>query len=552
MGVPGFFNWVKNKTSNKFTIDVLNKKVDNLYIDTNGLIHPSCSQIINNLTYFISIEQLEKLMINNVIDNITNLIKIVNPQQLIYIAIDGVAPFAKITQQRARRYKKYFEDEYNLKEKKINYTNWSNVNITPGTPFMEKLHNHLKLFVDEFNSKNNIKMIYSSCYCSGEGEHKIIQYINSHTNNNINVIYGLDTDLIFLSIISKITKKQEIYLIRENPNIKDKLVYEYISINIFITNLLYLFTKYSSSIQLNSEIYTVIGKTGNEIKNLQNKCENMIIDFIFICFLIGNDFIHNLPFYDVTNLEIIIKIYINLYCKFGQGTIASSQAQNLINLSEKQQINIIFLNELFEELANQEKYIFKQKINNKNIPQDIKDIRERLNIVNIYDKITTYEDYKFKHYEYYCHTNYNQEIIIEKMSNEYLNGIKWTFDYYFNINNNDLLNASCPSWDWTYLFLNMPFISDVSKYIKKYNININEIAFKESNKLHFKQQLLYVIPRKYIKDIDLNLFNIMNDIKYSYLFPDNFLIDTQDKNILWKCEPIIPYVNAETIKKIII
>lgn len=38
------------------------------------------------------------------------LVKIVNPQKLIYIALDGVAPRAKINQSRDRRFKSGIED----------------------------------------------------------------------------------------------------------------------------------------------------------------------------------------------------------------------------------------------------------------------------------------------------------------------------------------------------------------------------------------------------------------------------------------------------------
>jgi len=63
------------------------------------------------------------------------------------------------------------------------------------------------------------KIIFSDTTERGEGEHKILQYIKK---NNIqkSVIYGLDADLIMLSIVSN---KENIYLLRERTeyNIED-------------------------------------------------------------------------------------------------------------------------------------------------------------------------------------------------------------------------------------------------------------------------------------------------------------------------------------------
>ena len=82
---------------------------------------------------------------------------------------------------------------------KKNKIKWSNAVITPGTIFMEKLHNELK----EYSRNNKITTTYSSYHECGEGEHKILQHIKQNKPSN-SVIYGLDADLIFLSLASEI------------------------------------------------------------------------------------------------------------------------------------------------------------------------------------------------------------------------------------------------------------------------------------------------------------------------------------------------------------
>ena len=44
-------------------------------------------------------------MMNEIFDKILQLLKIVKPTKLLYIAIDGPAPKAKLNQQRMRRFK---------------------------------------------------------------------------------------------------------------------------------------------------------------------------------------------------------------------------------------------------------------------------------------------------------------------------------------------------------------------------------------------------------------------------------------------------------------
>ena len=122
-------------------------QIDELYIDGNCLLHPVCMKTYseNKSLLRTNIKQLEMLMIVNIVTYIDDMVNIVNPSTLVYISIDGVAPFAKNKQQHSRRYKSIHEQRM-IKRISKKYDQpyeqpWNNSAITPGTEFMEKITN---------------------------------------------------------------------------------------------------------------------------------------------------------------------------------------------------------------------------------------------------------------------------------------------------------------------------------------------------------------------------------------------------------------------------
>ena len=117
----------------------------------------------------------------------------------VYIAMDGLVPYAKIVQQRYRRFRKP-ENPTAVFDRH---------QISPGTPYMKELTDAVAARFPE--------AVISSTLEPGEGEHKIFQWLPT-TAKKV-TIYGLDADLILMSL-----KDTRVSLLRENANFKTSQV----------------------------------------------------------------------------------------------------------------------------------------------------------------------------------------------------------------------------------------------------------------------------------------------------------------------------------------
>jgi len=551
MGVPGFFAWLlRNNIHNNIILNKLDN-IDCLYFDANCLFHPKCFDVLKLYSNITDINKLEKLMIDRIIKYITYIIDFVKPSQLVYIAVDGVAPVAKINQQRKRRYKSVLDQEYikklNQKYNKQKNESWSNIVITPGTDFMIRLNEEINKFI-KIEKYKHLQIIYSSYLEPGEGEHKIIRYIKEMSDANLisdkktHVIYGLDADLIFLAM-SAYSDKNNIYLLREYDHIKsvNKPITEEINERLCylsIKNVIDTYNEYIiNKLKENEDILDI---------NFDEKY-NFSHDFIIICFLLGNDFIPNIPSINIRNYG--IEYITDAYCNMFQFYKTYIYKDNKINLELLKMIFDFLKNyehEYFSEVL--PKYI--QKIKHKKYmgsdpyEEEIFN-RDNLRNIKIDNKINLgigeISDYKFNYYEINFHTRINQNQMIDKICKNYIDMIHWICKYYFDFD--------MPSWTYYYEFNHAPFASDMYNYIDKIkDIYKYEIEYKENIKI--ETQLISIIPPVYSdifnkKIIDKYKINY-NDITTRYMLPDKIELE-YDKEIYWMCEPKLPMLDIDLI-----
>ncbi|RMY36922.1 hypothetical protein D0864_16526, partial [Hortaea werneckii] len=360
MGVPALFRWLskkypkiispvleerpeefENADGSKTKIPVDGRKpnpngeeMDNLYLDMNGIVHP-CSHPEDRPP-----PANEEEMMIAIFEYTDRVVNIVRPRKLLMIAVDGVAPRAKMNQQRSRRFRSAQEaaekdaaaaeyhremlakgaitenggGEDSEKPKKT----WDSNSITPGTPFMDLLAQSLRYWVSYKLSTDpaweKLKVIISDATVPGEGEHKIMNFVRSqrssptHDPNTRHVIYGLDADLIMLGIA---THEPHFRVLREDVFANDTKPGHCRKCNQpgHIADQCRGAPKKEEGVEkppkpfiwLHVSILREYLAIEMSVPNqpFRFDLERALDDWVFMCFFVGNDFLPHLPSLDI-------------------------------------------------------------------------------------------------------------------------------------------------------------------------------------------------------------------------------------------------------------
>ena len=502
MGIPSYFSYlVKNHPNiiQKFLKDIL--KVDNLYLDCNSIVYDVYSKIDCNSIN----ESINLSIIKSVISKIEEYISTIQPSKTIIIAFDGVAPVAKLEQQRCRRYKSWYQNELSKQIfKKGKDDVWNTASITPGTKFMEMLN---KLVTKHFDTNVKIKynveqIIVSGSNECGEGEHKLFDFIRSNPekhNTETTVIYGLDADLIMLSI-NHLPISPNLYLFRETPH--------------FIQSI-------SKDLEPNCNYFLDIPELTNAIVNYMNnnreltesQQKNKVYDYIFLCFFLGNDFLPHFPALNIRTGG--VDKLLNAY----KATIGETND----NITDGKKINWNNLRKVVQFLSNLEE----EYINNE---QKLRDKREHYTIPDAtpedkfkkFESIPTYEREIEKYINpskpYWQSRYYRILFDIKSDINgsqqkdiciNYLQGLEWTMKYY---------SSGCPDWRWRYKYNYPPLLQDLIKYIPVFDTTfIKNNNFKPVSEI---VQLCYVLPRNSLLLLPDKLYTVLMR-KYDHWYKVN-------------------------------
>jgi 5'-3' exoribonuclease 1 len=300
MGVPKFFRWMSERYPAISQLIAENRipEFDCLYLDMNGIIH-NCTHKDSDSPSFRMTEDKMFIAIFNYIEHLFGKIK---PKKLFFMAIDGVAPRAKMNQQRARRFRTALDNE-KARDKAIKEglelpkeDPFDSNCITPGTEFMAKLTQQLKYFISKKVSEDvdwqGVEVVLSGHEVPGEGEHKIMEYIRQakaqpgYDPNVRHCLYGLDADLIMLGLLSHdphfCLLREEVTFGRQSQKKSKELEHQ----NFYLMHLCIV----REYLELEFQDLQQEGAL-----DFDYDMERIIDDFILMAFFVGNDFLPNLP-----------------------------------------------------------------------------------------------------------------------------------------------------------------------------------------------------------------------------------------------------------------
>jgi 5'-3' exoribonuclease 1 len=519
MGIKHFFMWFKKQFGDDMhrlgkgqDLAAIGVEIDNLMIDMNGVFHNSAQRIYeygnfkpnprllrNNKSYKKPNGlQLQLRLFQDICKTIEELFKITKPKKKLILCVDGPAPLSKQNQQRQRRFRSAMEAEEN--------SSFNSNSITPGTKFMDYLTKYIDWYIrkriNEDSEWQDVQVIFSNEKAPGEGEHKIINYIRYYGDiNETYCINGLDADLIMLALG---THMPNFYILREDM---------YDPRNEFFC----------------VDIGAIRGKLAEELRWKEQKyvfdTTTAINDFIFLCFMVGNDFLPHIPSIEIieNGIELILEVYRETGTECGH--ITCTEAGRVMFLPQPLGIFLGIIGEY-------EKENFEKKLAKKEsfFPDPL------LESCAVQQESVWHIDID-KYKQNYHKSCFAEGITNENLCHEYLEGMQWVLSYY---------TRGVPNWKWNFRHHYAPPASVISKHCNSfrfpsYGRTIPSTPF---------QQLLCVLPPKSADLIPEPLCNLLTheESPLKQYCPDDFDIDLSGKRREWEGIVILPMVDFELVR----
>lgn len=497
MGVPRFAPWITNRVP-KMVLRELQGPAAGLYVDVNGVIHPFChGEGVDSLP--------EEEKIQNILQYLDKLVSMTQPTEVVYLAVDGVAPRAKMNQQRARRYMSSatcITPSMSSKGKENTeahaVSTFDSNAISPGTAFMERVTAAIQKFIREKIASRDplwgkLSVFLSDSNVPSEGEHKLIKFLRGQSESSSffkgsHVIVGLDADLVFLSLalhvpnifIMREQRARPTYRGRRNKQQEDKekTYFEYFSVDIvgesLITDIYQLSKLKGFQPRVPPSEYCSTTASGYKFPVPKLTPENedegfhpcmcpfnskIIDDFVVMGFFVGNDFMSRLPsaYCGESALDHLLECYIDAVLPYGFLTGGPGE------------INPKQLERFFTAYAQYEKRLFVR--------------------AHVGDDTTVLSDEEANaRWETLCETYYRTTklgAVLDQACEDYLHTMAFVWRYYSTMMQVD--------WKWYYPHHHSPFAKDLAAFLQKkpsMNFPTPEIN-KPCDKL---VQLLSILP----------------------------------------------------------
>lgn len=515
MGIKHFWGWYSKKFTGQIQklkqTDQITTDIDTLLVDLNGIFHNSAQKVYKYGNYAPRIKTLmrkvnkkqpdQRMVFEDVCHTVDKLVKLTKSKNIV-LCSDGCAPLGKQCQQRQRRYRSAMESS--------NDAPFDSNSITVGTKFLNDLSRYVDWYIKmqmtsgTWQGKN---VIFSNEHAPGEGEHKLMNYLRKYgKSKNTYCLHGLDADLIMLALD---TGLPNFYILRDD---------------MYDRHNDFFFIDIGSSRSKLEQI--MIWKSENHIYNPRSGID----DFVFICFMVGNDFLPHVPSIEIieNGIEIMLKIYRNA------GSIAGHLTSRDID-DDSVSFNSEHMKLFLDELASNEQELLELKLVHKD--SFFKDeLLENCATFDTADK--PYLDID-RYRNGYVDEHFSKGTDIEKVCHDYLDGMQWVIKYY---------SSGVPDWKWYFPYQYVPSAHIISKHIKTYK---NPIWTKNTPTTPF-QQMMCVLPPKsaYLIPYPFKNFVADKDGPLGSFCPKHININISGKRREWEGIVELPMVDFSVVQKI--
>jgi 5'-3' exonuclease len=505
MGVPAYFYVLCQKYRNILRTEIAGR-CGTLCLDFNGVIHQAANSMNG---------QTDADLIERVWTYFIDIVDVMKPVIGVRLYIDGCAPLAKQMQQRRRRYLTVRSNSQGAQSNaSTSSASWDRNAISPGTAFMDKLNAFLaeKVFS---KALGEIDLFVSGSDEAGEGEHKLFDWIRHYgirQNSNI-VVYGLDADLIMLSLLSKtpnISLMREITVpeqqhARTVPQTPQTTQFQYLDIDTLSQSIL--------------QEYPFLD----------------IESYITLCFFLGNDFLPNIACIQMRRggIDTIINAF-----KTVKAAVPDFGSLVDIDISfEKLQLVVAQLavdeDRMLREVN--EDYLRRKPYNDQDIrsypvfPQNKSPLAQLIRETDI-------SKWRGLYYKHLFNTRLHDGRIIVTSCKQYIEGIRWIFDYYRGLPKNET---------WYYPYDYAPTLKDLANNWAEPEMptEVQKIPPRDTN-----IQLLSILPPESVNLLPVKLRPFMTDVSKGalHLFPrpHQYRLQTYLKTQLHECNPILPAMDV--------
>jgi 5'-3' exonuclease len=281
--------------------------------------------------------------------------------------------------------------------------------------------------------------------------------------------------------------------------------------------------------------------------------QRIIKDYVFLSFLLGNDFLHCLPSLSIMNngIDFVIKLYANSYAKCKNYLLSTA--------SDSIRINNGFLKSIFEHLSKSEDSNLKFLAQRKKVPNppnfddhysEEKWKWDRIPHNPRFEKCFSVVDYKNPNWkkQYYniffdfdC-TKPQNKVCLDAICKNYFDGILFTAKYYFD---------GAISWYWYNPYPVAPFVSDLFEYLQRMETkDINMLQIPNGAPFLSIEQLMMVLPKTSASLLPKKLADEMEG-RLGVFYPDEFEWIAEEKMMVYSIEPKLPLLDIDRIRAVI-